>query len=147
MRGSSALLSACRWFILRLFHDAIINPQCLKLPISQTNFPGPKDVRAIEVRLYFDLDEEYARRLQEEQDLSDMRSTKRPTPSVPRREPVKPLAEIMQEEMTKQSMREELVSFSQSSQVISNSSPLMSSVLLISHDFVIFTMLCPALSH
>ena len=31
---------------------AIINPQWLELPISRTNFHGPDDVRAIEVRLY-----------------------------------------------------------------------------------------------
>ena len=30
----------------------MINPQCLELPMSRTNFHGPKDVRAIEVRLY-----------------------------------------------------------------------------------------------
>ena len=28
------------------------NPQWLELPMSRTNFHGPKDVRAIEVRLY-----------------------------------------------------------------------------------------------
>ena len=32
---------------------AMINPQWLELAMSQTNFHGPKDVRAIEVRLYF----------------------------------------------------------------------------------------------
>ena len=32
---------------------AMINPQWLKLPISRTNFHGPKDVGAIEVWLYF----------------------------------------------------------------------------------------------
>ena len=31
----------------------MINPQWLKLPMSRTNFHGPKDVRAIEVLLYF----------------------------------------------------------------------------------------------
>ena len=31
---------------------AVINPQWLELPMSRTNFHGPKDVRAIEVRLY-----------------------------------------------------------------------------------------------
>ena len=31
---------------------AVINPQWLELPISRTNLHGPKDVRAIEVRLY-----------------------------------------------------------------------------------------------
>ena len=31
---------------------AIINPQWPELPMSRTNFHGPKDVRAIEVRLY-----------------------------------------------------------------------------------------------
>ena len=31
---------------------AIINPQWLELPMSRTNFHGPKDVRAIEVQLY-----------------------------------------------------------------------------------------------
>ena len=30
----------------------MINPQWLKLPMPRTNFHGPKDVRAIEVRLY-----------------------------------------------------------------------------------------------
>ena len=30
-----------------------INPHWLKLPLSRTNFHGPKGVRAIEVRLYF----------------------------------------------------------------------------------------------
>ena len=33
---------------------AMINPQWLELPMSRTNFHGPKDVRAIEVRLYID---------------------------------------------------------------------------------------------
>ena len=32
--------------------DAIVNPQWLELPMSRTNFHGPKDVRAVEVRLY-----------------------------------------------------------------------------------------------
>ena len=32
---------------------AMINPQWFELPMSRTNFHGPKDVRAIEVRLYF----------------------------------------------------------------------------------------------
>ena len=31
---------------------AMINPQWLELPMSRTIFYGPKDVRAIEVRLY-----------------------------------------------------------------------------------------------
>ena len=31
---------------------AMINPQWLELPISRTNFHGPKDVRVIEARLY-----------------------------------------------------------------------------------------------
>ena len=31
---------------------AMINPQWLELPISRTNFHGPKDVRATDVRLY-----------------------------------------------------------------------------------------------
>lgn len=56
-------------------------------------------------------DEEYARRLQEEQDLSDSRNNKQnyQSPSkVHKREPVKPLAEIMEEEMTRQTAREEL---------------------------------------
>ena len=30
----------------------MINPQWLELPISGTNYNGPKDVQAIEVRLY-----------------------------------------------------------------------------------------------
>ena len=30
----------------------MINPQWLELPMSRTNSYGPKDVRAIEVRLY-----------------------------------------------------------------------------------------------
>ena len=30
----------------------MINPHWLKLPMSRTNFHGPKDVRAIKVRLY-----------------------------------------------------------------------------------------------
>ena len=33
---------------------AMINHQWLELPMSRTNFHGPKDVRAIEVRLYFE---------------------------------------------------------------------------------------------
>ena len=32
----------------------MINPQWLELPMSRTNFHGPKDVRAIEVRLYIE---------------------------------------------------------------------------------------------
>ena len=31
---------------------AMINPQWLELPMSRTNFYGPKDIRAVEVRLY-----------------------------------------------------------------------------------------------
>ena len=31
----------------------MINPQWLELPMSRKNFHGPKDVRAIEVQLYF----------------------------------------------------------------------------------------------
>ena len=31
--------------------DAMINPRWLELPVSRTNFYGPKDVRSIEVRL------------------------------------------------------------------------------------------------
>ena len=31
---------------------AMINPQWLELPMSRTYFHGPKDVRAIETRLY-----------------------------------------------------------------------------------------------
>ena len=31
----------------------MINPHWLELPLSRTNFHGPKGVRAIEVRLYF----------------------------------------------------------------------------------------------
>ena len=30
----------------------MINPQWLELPMSRMNFHGPKDIRAIEVRLY-----------------------------------------------------------------------------------------------
>ena len=30
----------------------MINPHWLRLPLSRTNFHGPKGVRAIEVRLY-----------------------------------------------------------------------------------------------
>ena len=30
----------------------MIKPQWLELPMSRTNFHGPKDTRAIEVRLY-----------------------------------------------------------------------------------------------
>ena len=30
----------------------MINPHWLKLPLSQTNFHGPKGVRAIEVQLF-----------------------------------------------------------------------------------------------
>ena len=33
----------------------MINPQWLELPMSRTIFYGPKDVRAIEVRLYIEL--------------------------------------------------------------------------------------------
>ena len=33
----------------------MINPQWLELPMSRTNFHGPKDVQAIEVRLYIAL--------------------------------------------------------------------------------------------
>ena len=41
----------------QLFHDVVfmINPQWLELPMSRTNFHGPKDVRAIEVRVYMEL--------------------------------------------------------------------------------------------
>ena len=33
----------------------INNPHWLELPLSRTNFHGPKDVRAIEVPLYLDI--------------------------------------------------------------------------------------------
>ena len=33
----------------------MINPQWLELPMFRTNFHGPKDVRAIEIRLYSNL--------------------------------------------------------------------------------------------
>ena len=33
----------------------MINPRWLELPLSRTNFHGPKGVRAIEVRLYFEM--------------------------------------------------------------------------------------------
>ena len=33
--------------------DTVINPQWLELPMSRTVYHVPKDVRAIEVRLYF----------------------------------------------------------------------------------------------
>ena len=36
----------------------MINPQWLELPMSRTIFYGPKDVRAIEVRLYITAYEE-----------------------------------------------------------------------------------------
>ena len=32
----------------------MINPQWLELPMSRTNFHGPKDVRAFEVRRYIE---------------------------------------------------------------------------------------------
>ena len=32
----------------------MINPQWLELPMSRTNFHGPEDVRAIDVRLYIE---------------------------------------------------------------------------------------------
>ena len=32
----------------------MVNPHWLELPISRTNFHSPKDVRAVEVRLYFE---------------------------------------------------------------------------------------------
>ena len=35
-----------------LLSDTIMNPHWLELPMSRTNFHGPKGVRAIEVRLY-----------------------------------------------------------------------------------------------
>ena len=57
--------------------------------------------------LVFVIDEEYARQLQEEQDLSERRGPRRvPKVSTPR---IIPLKEIMEEEMTKQSTQEELV--------------------------------------
>ena len=39
----------------RDFGKSMIYRQRLKLPMSRTNFHGPKDVRAIEVRLYISL--------------------------------------------------------------------------------------------
>ena len=33
----------------------MINPRWLELPLSRTNFHGPKDVRAIEVGLYINI--------------------------------------------------------------------------------------------
>ena len=36
------------------WRGVMINPQWLELPMSRTNFHGPRDVRAIEVRLYKD---------------------------------------------------------------------------------------------
>ena len=41
--------------LLASWTGAMINPQWLELPMSKTNFHGPKDVRAIEVRLYLEL--------------------------------------------------------------------------------------------
>ena len=41
------------WIIAICFLTCVmINPQWLELPMSRTNFHGPKDVRAIDVRLY-----------------------------------------------------------------------------------------------
>ena len=40
----------------------MINPQWFELPMSRTNFHGPKDVRAIEVRLYIHATQESDRR-------------------------------------------------------------------------------------
>ena len=37
------------------WNGAMINPQWLELPMSRTNFHGPKDVRAIEVQLYMQM--------------------------------------------------------------------------------------------
>ena len=34
------------------WNGAMINPQWLELPMSRTNFHGPKDARAIEIQLY-----------------------------------------------------------------------------------------------
>ena len=63
-------------------------------------------------------DEEYARKLQAEQDHNDSQAlqspSKRPGPPVSsplKKPPVKPLAEIMEEELSKQKTREELVIF------------------------------------
>ena len=41
-----------KWAPFASWPSVMINPQWLELPISGTNFHGPKDVRAIEVRLY-----------------------------------------------------------------------------------------------
>ena len=38
--------------LLCLLTGTIVNPHWLELPLSRTNFYGPKGVRAIEVRLY-----------------------------------------------------------------------------------------------
>ena len=38
--------------LLPEWFGTIINPQWLEPPMSRTNFHGPKDVRAIEIRLY-----------------------------------------------------------------------------------------------
>ena len=58
-------------------------------------------------RFGFVIDEEYARQLQEEQDLNEQRGPRRaPKVSTPR---IIPLKEIMEEEMTIQSTQEELV--------------------------------------
>ena len=43
----SKIIAIC---FLNWCHDY---PQWLELPMSRTNFHGPEDVRAIEVRLYF----------------------------------------------------------------------------------------------
>ena len=39
-------------FPIASWPDAIINPEWLELPKSRTDYHSPKDVRAIEVRLY-----------------------------------------------------------------------------------------------
>ena len=44
--------SKLRYRYLLFAIGTVINPQWLELPMSRTVFHGPKDVRAIEVRLY-----------------------------------------------------------------------------------------------
>ena len=47
-----------RLFSFAFLPCAVINPQWLELPMSRINFYSPKDVRAIEVRLYIANDAE-----------------------------------------------------------------------------------------
>ena len=58
----------------------MINHQWLELPMSRTNSHGPKDVRAIEVRLYTETKTNYFNIIGDTQEMPQSQSTAFDTP-------------------------------------------------------------------